>query len=303
MVPKKVIFSVFGWSHGQDAIFSFQDIQRLMNERFHNPPLVELVAELRWNDPSMPLGFPPGFPPGFPFPGNQIAFDQQLPEMTSAMTSLGFGQSERLLPPGFPAPPQSPIVRFRYSGPSVPALEQLPSSLFQIGNGIFTANAVKPYKSWDDFRPVVEDGVRILLETQKTDVGGYGLTLRYINAFREDLTGGLSHIQFLKEVFGFKIDLPDVLLKYAEGQEIELPLAQLVIPLTFGSLQLQMTQGEVEGGRAYILENVVQFKESVGADLGTIMGSLSMARQVIHDVFISLSAPLRDKMMPAEVAQ
>lgn len=274
-----------------------------MNERFHNPPLVELVAELRWNDPSLPSGLPPGFPPGFAFPGSQIAFDQQLPEMTSAMTSLGFGQSERLIPPNFPAPAQSPIVRFRYSGPAGDGREQLPSSLFQIGNGLFTANAVKPYKSWDDFRPVVESGINILLQTQKMDVSGYALTLRYINAFREDLTDGMSHIQFLKNVLGFKIDLPQVLLNHAEGQEIELPLTQLIVPLSFGSLQLQMTQGEVEGSKAYILENVVQFKDPVAADVGAIMDSLSRARAVIHDVFLGLSAPLRDKMLPVEVEQ
>lgn len=293
--------SFYGWSHGPDAIFLFQDIQRPMNERFHNPPLVELVAELRWNDPSLPTGLPIGFPAGFPFPGSQIAFDQQLPEMTSAMTSLGFGQSERLIPPGFPAPLQSPIVRFRYSGPAVADHEQLPSSLFQIGSGIFTANAVKPYKSWDDFKPVVENGVRILLQTQKADVGGYTLTLRYINAFREDLTQGLSHFEFVRNVLGFKIDLPPVLLKHAEGKEVELPLAQLVVPLSFGILQLQMSQGEIEGGPAYILENVVQFKDLVDPDVDTIMQCLSSAREVIHEVFISLSAPLRDKMLPAEV--
>lgn len=271
-----------------------------MNERFDNPPLVELVAELRWRDLSVPVGIPIGFPSGFPFPGNQLAFDQQLPEITNAMTKLGFGQSERLIPAGFPAPAETPIVRYRYSGVSDGDRGQLPSTLFQIGSGIFTANAVKPYKSWDDFRPVVEQGVRVLLATQRSKIAGYSLVLRYIDAFREDLIGDMSHLDLLKSVFGFGIELPEVLTKHARGQSIELPMMQFSIPLAFGSLQLQMTQGEIDGGKAYILENVVQIEGLVAANAETIMESFSLARDVIHDVFVNLSAPIRDKMVPLE---
>jgi uncharacterized protein (TIGR04255 family) len=272
-----------------------------MNERFDNPPLVELVAELRWKDLSVPPGLPIGFPAGFPFPGNQLAFDQQLPQMTRAMTGLGFGQSERLMPAGFPVPAEAPIVRYRYSGSPDGSSGQLPSTLFQIGQGIFTANAVKPYKSWDDFRPVVEQGVRILLETQQSNIEGYSLTLRYIDAFREDLIGDLSHLEFLKQVLGFGIEIPPVLMKHAHGGAIELPVAQLSIPLGFGSLQLQMTEGEIDGGHAYILENVVQIEGLVEPSAEAIMESFSKARDVIHDVFVNLSKPIRDKMLPMEV--
>lgn len=272
-----------------------------MNERFDNPPLVELVAELRWKDLSLPPGLPLGFPAGFPFPGSQVGFDQQLPEMTSAMTAIGYGQSERLMPAGFPAPPEAPIVRYRYSGAIEKNREHLPSTLFQIGSGIFTANAVKPYKSWDDFRPVVEHGVRILLNTQKTKVEGYSLILRYIDAFRADLIGGMTHIQFMRDVLGFGLDIPKVLLAHAEDRQVDMPMSQIVVPLKFGSLQLQLTQGEVEGGRALILENVVVIDGLIEPNVEAIMESFSNARDVIHDVFVNLSAPLRDKMKPVEV--
>ena len=281
--------------------FLFQDIPRPMNERFDNPPLVELVAELRWKDLSLPPGLPLGFPAGFPFPGSQVGFDQQLPEMTSAMTAIGYGQSERLMPAGFPAPPEAPIVRYRYSGAIEKNREHLPSTLFQIGSGIFTANAVKPYKSWDDFRPVVEHGVRILLNTQKTKVEGYSLILRYIDAFRADLIGGMTHIQFMRDVLGFGLDIPKVLLAHAEDRQVDMPMSQIVVPLKFGSLQLQLTQGEVEGGRALILENVVVIDGLIEPNVEAIMESFSNARDVIHDVFVNLSAPLRDKMKPVEV--
>lgn len=269
-----------------------------MKERFENPPLVELVAELRWKDLSVPEGLPPGFPAGFAFPGSQAAFDQQHPEMTSAMTSFGYGQSERLVPAGFPVPPEAPIIRYRYSGPSDEGREHLPSTLFQIGSGIFTANAVKPYKSWEEFSPIVQRGVEILLETQKSNVGGYSLILRYIDAFRSDLTGDMTHSQFLRDVLGFKIGLPETLNDHAEGREVEVSVAQIVVPLKFGVLQLQVAKGEVEGTPAFILENVVLIDGLIAADVGAIMENFSNARNVIHDVFIKLSAPIKDKMVP-----
>lgn len=272
-----------------------------MNERFDNPPLVELVAELRWRDTSLPEGLPIGFPIGFPFPGNQIGLDQQLPEMASAMTAIGYGQSERLVPVGFPAPPEAPIVRYRYSGPSDNNREHLPSTLFQIGSGIFTANAVKPYKSWEEFKPVVKDGVRVLLETQKIQVAGYSLILRYIDAFREEFTGEMSHSQFLRDVLGFKIEVPEILLDHAQGRAVEMPIAQFLIPLEFGTLQLQLARGEVEGSPAFVMENVVQINGLVEPTVEAIMESFSKARNVIHDVFIKLSAPLADKMVPVRV--
>ena len=39
----------------------------------------------------------------------------------------------------------------------------------------------------------------------------------------------------------------------------------------------------------------------VEPNVEAIMESFSKARDVIHDVFVNLSAPLRDKMMPVEV--
>ncbi|WP_193041086.1 TIGR04255 family protein, partial [Pseudomonas sp. K2] len=222
-----------------------------MNERFDNPPLVELVAELRWKNPASLMAMPPGFPAGFSFPGSNDSFEKQLPTVNSAMSAIGYGASERLIPEGFPAPAEAPIVRYRYSarGAVDSGREHLPSTLFQIGTGIFTVNAVKPYKSWDDFAPVVEQGVRILLESQQTKVEGYSLILRYIDAFKKDLTGDASHLQFLTDVFGFKIEVPEILREVSNTGSVALPVMQITVPLAFGSLQLQMAEGEIEGNK------------------------------------------------------
>ncbi|PMV81448.1 MULTISPECIES: TIGR04255 family protein [unclassified Pseudomonas] len=276
-----------------------------MKERFDNPPLVELVAELRWKDLSVPAGVPPGFPAGFAFPPINDAFDKQLPVVTNAMTSIGYGASERLVPVGFPVPTEVPIVRYRYSGNDCaePGREHLPSTLFQIGTGIFTANAVKPYKSWDDFSPIVEKGIKILLDSQTASIEGYSLVLRYIDAFRNDLTGDTTHLQFLKDVFGFKIEAPDFLRNHSISGEVALPILQITVPLKFGKLQLQMAEGEIEGASGYILENVIVIDGLIGPSVEEIMANFSMARDVIHDVFVNLTKPLKEKMKPVEVLQ
>ncbi|KTC13864.1 TIGR04255 family protein [Pseudomonas sp. ICMP 10191] len=271
-----------------------------MNERFENPPLVELVAELRWKDPASLAALPPGFPAGFSLPGSNDAFEKQLPTVTRAMSLIGYGASERLIPAGFPAPGEAPIVRYRYTdhGAVDAGSEHLPSTLFQIGTGIFTANAVKPYKSWDDFAPVVEQGVRILLESQQAEVEGYSLILRYIDAFGKDFTGEASHLQFLTEVFGFNIEVPGILREVSSTGVVGLPVMQLIVPLEFGSLQLQMAEGEIEGSKGYILENVVVIEGLVGANVQEIMESFSSARNVIHKVFVGITERIAAKMNP-----
>jgi uncharacterized protein (TIGR04255 family) len=219
------------------------------------------------------------------------------------MTSIGYGASERLVPVGFPVPAEVPIVRYRYSGTDFaePGREHLPSTLFQIGTGIFTANAVKPYKSWDDFRPIVENGIKILLESQVEKIEGYSLILRYIDAFRKDLTGDTTHLKFLTDVFGFKIEPPDFLRQHSVTGEIGLPTMQISVPLKFGHLQLQMAEGEIEGAPGYILENVVVIDGLIGPSVEEIMTSFSQARDVIHSVFVGMTKPLREKMLPVEV--
>lgn len=271
-----------------------------MNERFENPPLVELVAELRWKDASSLAAVHPGFPAGFSFPGSNDAFEKQLPTVTKAMSAIGYGASERLIPAGFLVPGEAPVIRYRYTGHGAvdSGNEHLPSTLFQIGSGIFTANAVKPYKSWDDFAPVVEQGVRILLESQQANVDGYSLILRYIDAFKEDLTGEASHLQFLTEVFGFNIEVPDILREVSSTGIVSLPAMQVTVPLKFGSLQLQMAEGEVEGCKGYILENVVVIEGLVGANVQEIMESFSSARNVIHKVFVGITERIAGRMNP-----
>jgi len=275
-----------------------------MRERFANPPLVELVAELRWTDPSVqPFTLPAGFPADFPFPIlDPEGFERQLSILHSAMASIGYGASERLVPAGFPLPGDAPIVRYRYSGADAEqsGREHLPSTLFQIGRNIFTANAVQPYKSWDEFRSIVERGIKVLLNSHKEKSYKYSLQLRYIDLFTPEFTDQKSHLQFISDVLGFNIGVPDALAKHARHPGIDVPALQVTIPLDFGSLRIQMAEGKMANKSGFIFESVLVIDQQADADVEQIMKSFSRGRDVIHEVFVSITSKISERMMPIE---
>ena len=104
------------------------------------------------------------------------------------MAQKGYGRVERLAPAGMPLPPQFIAYRFRPTSPD----QQSP--LFQIGKGIFSANAVPPnYQSWGSFCPIVRSGIEMLIAAHR----GTGepppefsqALVRYIDVFNDTSTG------------------------------------------------------------------------------------------------------------------
>lgn len=272
-----------------------------MTVRFENPPLVELVAELRWKDPSMPE-IPAGFPADFPSPFLSEPFEKSIPVFNNAMASIGYGASERLFPVGFPVPSAAPIVRYRYSGSIADSgQDHLPSTLFQVGHQIFTANAVKPYKSWDDFKPIVEGGIKCLLKWHDGRIPSYKLLLRYIDLFDEQYTQGRSHLDFITQVFGLEVNLPPAIMGHTNNGQANIPAIQITLPHEFGTLKLNMAEGEIENTRGYLFESIFSIDVEATASAEDIMEKLSQARDVIHDIFINLTKPIENIMAPAEV--
>lgn len=125
-----------------------------MSATFENAPLVEIIAEIRWNPQMVPLqtvsGHGPAAAPVMAL--NTNAFDEFFMRFGGEVYQKGFEQSERLVPSGFPMMLFQPVYRYRKSA-SADA-----SVLYQVGPGLFSANAIPPYKSWDTFSPTVERG-------------------------------------------------------------------------------------------------------------------------------------------------
>ena len=114
------------------------------NISFEKAPLVEIIAELRW----LPLGLAAA-------QQGQMLLTLGGSDPDSFHFAFGrrqevaaFANTEKLVPPGFPTPWHHIVWRFRN-----PEIE---GALLQIGPGIFTANALQPYRRWSEFRGTVE---------------------------------------------------------------------------------------------------------------------------------------------------
>jgi uncharacterized protein (TIGR04255 family) len=271
-----------------------------MVKSFEMPPLVELIAELRWipggvkvaaNDPNGLEIQPSVFL-------NPRA-DELYMQFAGIIGAHGYTQIERLVPAGFPSMPFTPIYRYREGGsPQGP-------TLYQLGLGIFSANTTPPYKSWTEFRPVVEQGVQALLRSLGKEGGGTfsSVVLRYIDGFTPLFTGSLSMDRFLRDALGVTVVLPTALTsRIAQGSEIR-PRLQVAIPLGAGmNMSMALGEGRANGQEAVIMDTSVSAGQPVPANLESVMVALDAARTIIHDTFIELTSKLHKIMKPIDGA-
>jgi uncharacterized protein (TIGR04255 family) len=264
---------------------------------FENPPLVELIAELRW-------ALPPGSiqatePDGVALPlitGDVSRLEEFFMRFGGSVQQSGFTHVERLTPPNFPLIGFQPVFRFR------PSDKRTKEILYQIGAGMFSANAVPPYKSWEDFGPIVRNGVSALVKARgepAKDAPFVAASLRYIDAFGSSLTNGLGVADFIYQVLGYRLELPKALReRIAEGGSYK-PLIQLQLPLSNGmAMHIQVGEGISNKLPAIILDTTVATTSPVQANEDSVMRVLNEAQQTIHEVFIEMIEPIRQRMKP-----
>ena len=210
----------------------------------------------------------------------------------------GYRNSERLYPKEFPLFPGEPVVRCRYDSDGSTESHELQSTLMQLGAGVFTVNGVQPYSSWDEFGPAVATGVGVLEEVAGSHIGDNGVRpiLRYIDAFEGDLIGGRSLKEFLSEVFGVIVAIPDALGSKAKDEETSLGSIALNVPLSFGNLSIKIGEGFAEDRPAIICDMTVTYKSKVRFSHSEIMTAFNGARDVIHTVFVGMTSPIHDRM-------
>lgn len=267
-----------------------------MTETFAKAPLVEIVADLRWPDSSADQV---ALAKGVPFSLIDGKSEGFMTRFGEAAYSLGFNRSERLIPSGFPVPHGSPVYRHR---PSPDSQALMRSSLLQVGPSLFSANAVPPYKSWDEFMPVVQSGVAALLGARDEAEKALPFThvsLRYIDAFVGDLLVGHDVQSFIRDVLGFKLDLPTALREQQGKADPAKVHLQLQVPLERGmTMHLVLGSGTFNGQDAVMMNTQVVANTEIAPDLDAVMQTLSTARQVIHSSFIGMTASIRDVMLP-----
>lgn len=254
---------------------------------FENPPLIEMIAELRWSGPTqadMPIMSPDG----------NRATEEMFLQWTARMGALGYEHVERLVPPGFPLPADSPTIRLRQK------TGMAQNTLFQIGPRLFTANATPPYRSWAEFAPTAREGVDALLSVRpgNESTAPVQVGLRYIDAFREPLLDGQTPMQFLESTLGVAVGIPAAITRQAEPDTELGALLQLSVPLADGTMRIQFAEGVVGDEQALIMDTTVSRTEAVEADAEAIMDALGRARSVTNAVFMELTASITELMQP-----
>jgi uncharacterized protein (TIGR04255 family) len=263
---------------------------------FANPPLVELIAELRW--------LPGGVEVPAPVPGAMVQFpivpshvEESFAKFLNQVAVQGFGMAERILPPGFPLLPFSVMYRVR----KISAEDQ--NFLYQIGPGIFSANALPPYRSWETFKPIVEQGVRALLESRHIAERGdfTAVSLRYIDLFSDQFSVGKLSFAFLNEVLGIKVALPRALIEQMGDMSSAKSGLQLSVPLRTGlTMNLNIQDGTAAGKNGIVMVTEVISTLPIAANLQAIMRVLENAHGSIRATFLSLTERLNDKMQPVQ---
>ena len=262
---------------------------------FKKAPLAELIAEVKWAAVGLPdpqQGARPGILQFQVF--NTSAFEEFYMRFGALVHAQGFTVAERIMPPGFPAPPFQ--VVYRYKG------AKTGKEILQVGPGVFSANALRPYQSWHVFRPAVMVGLNALLEARpesEKDAQFTSVSLRYINSFTPDLTGGRDTATFVRDVLGIKTDFPKPIADLIAEGASPVPSLTFAFPTTDGlGVQLTVADGIVEGGPSIVLDLYVYSTGPTAATADATIGALDAARNLAHGMFIGLTKSINTAMEP-----
>lgn len=264
--------------------------------RFKKPPLIELVAEFRWNPEQGPggLALQPGRIAQVPIP-DPNRFESFFSGFSKEIGKAGYVRAERLIPQGWPFPSQVPVVRFRQSD------DETTQTLYQVGGGIFSAHALPPYKSWEEFKPVIMGGLVVLLNAIPADerAGGFTtITLRYIDRFSPQLIGDRSPREFIRDVLNIQLDFPEVLKAEATDEDAINPTLLLKVPLKSGLLMTLGINPPNVPDPGIVMDTSVVTQASIQMEVASAEAMLGVAHDSIRRLFMGLTAPIAANMEP-----
>lgn len=263
-----------------------------MNETFQNAPLVEIVAELRWQMPQLSAVDASGNTMQLPVTPFDNAVEAFFHRVTAAVGKHGFTRLEQLAPVGMPV--LLPQMTYRYR-----RADELPV-LAQVGPGMFSVNALPPYKSWAEFRPWLENGIEALLDAFGEQKLPLVASLRYIDAFRHDLTGERDARAFATDVLGFRLELPQSLRTHVTDERTVRAAFQIALPIKGMQMAITLSDGQLGGQQAVLMNTDVRIDGFLDADKNRILAALDSARALVHEIFVDITRPIRDKMQPAD---
>jgi len=206
----------------------------------------------------------------------------------------GFVSSERLVPPGFPAPPFQAVYRYSEKG------TQPGRPLFQLGTGLFSAHITPPYRRWSDFRPFIERGVSALLaarDSRESSAPFIHSLVRYLDCFTNHYTADLSPRQFIEDKLGIQLSLPKAIESRAKAGADIVPSLKLVIPLENGcSMNISLGKGKIDTKLGVVMDSSVACARPLEPSLKGVMAFLDEAHTIASECFVEITAALHEQM-------
>ncbi len=210
----------------------------------------------------------------------------------------GFDSFERVVPSGFPTFPYQPVYRYRYGRPDKG------TALYQLGAGLFTANITPPYDNWEMFKPVVARGISSMLQSRpqaEAELPFSVCSLRYIDAFRGGMTGGMSTSDFAQKVLGFSLEPPPIVKGMVPANAVIKPTAEFLVPLAGDMVMvLKVGDGIVNGEAGIILDTTVTVTMQIAPTVDDALRALDRAHGVISTMFVNVTRGISAAMQPIE---
>ena len=261
---------------------------------FKHPPLVEIIAEVRWAPTGQPITAVPAG--SLPSQGTALLTDGAhegfFSDLSSGSAEIGFDRSERLIPVGFPSLAHHVIHRFRGKDAT---------SLFQAGLGVFTVNAVPPYRSWDHFRPIVESGLNVFFAAHlKHSLAPVSeIILRYVNLFDRALIDDQNAASFAERTASIGIRFPEGISNELNSPEkLDLDL-HFSVALDWGAvLRVHIADAVVGGKSGVLLDTTVIVSKLNLTSREEIALLFEQAHTVTRQTFLALTKPIHDRMEP-----
>lgn len=262
---------------------------------FDKAPLVELIVELKWGHAALfqPHSIGTFAPQGFFSTGDPAQSEEFYSRFGNECFSNGLQRVERLIPPGFPTIPGQ--VACRYKAGDAPI-----TNLLQVGPGVFTANGLPPYKSWNEFLPFFKSGYAALLKSRTASENTLpfsSVAIRYINAFGAEYLEAFNQSELLKQL-GFDLRLPTpVSGEISDGANTQIVLNYTTNLKDGGKITLIVGSGQTPAGTAVVFDISITHEH---VDAGSVEQCLSSAQAIIEKMFMESTAPLHHMMMIKE---
>lgn len=253
-----------------------------MTAEMDKKPLIEAVAELRWGAAgAMPAQVISGQP--FTFGQDASASEDFFMNFGAECAVLGMPRAERVVPHGFPIMPGQVVYRFKSTDKGL-------HNLLQVGVGVFSANALPPYRSWVEFKEFIALGLDALLASrpaQEKNTEFLHVNLRYINGFDAEYRAGETHHDFLGRL-GFSVGKPkalEILLSEANEEIDNISISSRLNEKS--SFHINVYEGVKNNMPAQIVE-LSSIVLNVSPDKEAVLSVFEDAHELIERIFFDM---------------